>query len=108
VTKIIERKDGILMIKTCIYKEEEYTLLDVNKELTESKLFSDAVYNGVLNINALYKHFIDDNFQYNPKVQDHYIQESTGEGDCLHLSIGSLDDEGNVLRSHYVKIQLKF
>ena len=104
---VVERTHGNVEIKTCVYQEDYFYLVEIGEEIADSKLFAKAVYGDVLNINALYKHFIDDNFEHHQEVEDHFIQEIAGEQGLLHISMGSLDSEGNVLKTHRITVRYK-
>lgn len=105
--KIVERTSGNIGIETCVYQEDYFHLVDISREIAESHLFAKAVYADVLNINALFKHFVDDNFEHHHEVQDHFIHEAVGERGLLHISMGSLDDSGKTLKSHKLIIKYK-
>lgn len=107
MSKIVERINGNVEIETCVYQEDYFHLVKISQVIAESKLFVKAVYGSVLNINALYKHFVDDNFEHHQEVEDHFIQEVLGKEGMLHISMGSLDEEGNVLKEHQIVLQYK-
>lgn len=105
--KVVERTGGNIEIKTCVYRDDYFYLVDVSGEMAESNLFAKAVYADVLNINALYKYFVDDNFEYHHEVQDHFIQEKMDEQGNIHISMGSLDASGKKLKTHYLTLRYK-
>lgn len=95
----------IQSIQTCVYQEKKYTLLKIEKELLNCNLLKKAVHNQILNINALYKNFIDDNFEHKRSVEDHFIQETSLENGVTKLTMCSIDKQGSILKSHSIMIK---
>jgi hypothetical protein len=92
-------------VKKCIYDEKEYSFVDISKELIGTSLLKDAMYNGVLNINALYKNFIDDSFEHDSEVEDTRLEETFFDDDTCCITFYSLDGNGKKIRSYYIKIR---
>ncbi|PLS18829.1 hypothetical protein CVD28_00055 [Bacillus sp. M6-12] len=105
--KTLMFKEKKIDINTCIYKEDKYFLIDIGKELVGHYILSNAICNGVLNLNALYKNFIDDNFEYDTNVQDHQIEEIPLENGSTQLVMLALDQNHRVIRSHTIELKSK-
>jgi hypothetical protein len=104
VIKKLLMDDIEIKVEKCVYKDDIYSLVEISKELLGTYILSNAIYNGVLNLNALYKNFIDDNFEHDVQVQDHQITETLLDNGSLYLCMSSLDENKKILSSHCVEI----
>lgn len=93
-------------VNICIYKEDAYQLIALGEDLIGTYNLTDAICNGVLNINALYKNFIDDNFEHHAEVQEHDMPEIFLEKDVLLITMCALDKNSEVLQSHSITLEL--
>lgn len=102
--KQLVMNDIEIKVKKCVYKEDVYSLVAISQELLGHYILTNAINNGVLNFNAVYKNFIDDNFEHDIHVQDHQITEAMLDNGSLYLCMSSLDENQKVLRSHCVEL----
>ncbi|WCK57601.1 hypothetical protein PP175_26410 (plasmid) [Aneurinibacillus sp. Ricciae_BoGa-3] len=102
---ILKVFDKRVFIHSCIYQDNRYQLKAFPHSLMNNTLLRDVICNGVLNLNALYKNFIDDNYEFHQEVSHHQVNEWLDENGILHLEITTLDS--HVVRIARHSLQLK-
>lgn len=103
--KTIEIEHNI--IQKCIYEEKTFSLVSISESLiqNEKALFRDAINNGVFNLNALYKNFIDDNYQYYQEVQSHNIEEQSLDNGSILLQMKAFNNQTEVVKAYAIELK---
>lgn len=94
-------------VKKCIYEENSFSLVNISESLIQSgkELLKDVFNNGMLNLNALYKNFIDDCYEHYHEIQSHQIKERNLGNGSLLLEMQAFNKYTEVVRAYSIELR---